>query len=95
MTIGTEEIERIAELARLALEPGGARTYARDLSAILELVARMNSVDTANVAPLAHPLEIPARLRPDEVTECDQREEYLRLAPRAEGGVYLVPKVIE
>lgn len=95
MTVGTEEIQRIAALARLGLEPGGAQTYARDLSAILELVARLDAVDTESVEPLAHPLEIPARLRPDEVTEGDRREEYLRLAPRAEDGVYLVPKVIE
>jgi aspartyl-tRNA(Asn)/glutamyl-tRNA(Gln) amidotransferase subunit C len=44
---------------------------------------------------MAHPLPMAQRLRPDEVTESDQRELFQRNAPRAERGMYLVPKVIE
>ena len=55
----------------------------------------MNAVDTDNVQPLAHPLEIDARLRPDVVTDENQREKNQRCAPQVKDGYYLVPKVIE
>ncbi|MCC7411338.1 MAG: Asp-tRNA(Asn)/Glu-tRNA(Gln) amidotransferase subunit GatC [Gammaproteobacteria bacterium] len=95
MSISSTELARIATLARLQLEPGEAESYARDLSAILDFVAQMDAVDTTGVAPLAHPLELPARLRADEVTEPDRREQFQALAPLVDKGLYLVPKVIE
>ena len=55
----------------------------------------MNSIDTTNVDPMAHPLEIKARLRIDKVTETNQRDTFQAHAPAVENGLYLVPKVIE
>ena len=55
----------------------------------------MNAVDTTGVAPMAHPLDMAQRLRPDEVAEPNQRERFQAIAPRVEAGLYLVPKVIE
>ena len=55
----------------------------------------MNAVDTSGVAPLAHPLEMAQRLRPDAVSEENQRELFQAIAPSTEAGLYLVPKVIE
>ncbi len=55
----------------------------------------MNKVDTQNVEPMAHPLDVTQRLRKDEVTEINQREKFQSVAPNAEKGLYLVPKVIE
>jgi aspartyl-tRNA(Asn)/glutamyl-tRNA(Gln) amidotransferase subunit C len=52
-------------------------------------------VDTTGVEPLAHPLEATQRLRPDIVTETDNRENFQQVAPQTEAGLYLVPKVIE
>jgi aspartyl-tRNA(Asn)/glutamyl-tRNA(Gln) amidotransferase subunit C len=69
--------------------------YARNLSSILDLVAQMNAVDTRGVQPLAHPLAMTQRLRPDEATEPDQRALFQSIAPQVEAGLYLVPKVIE
>lgn len=95
MSLDRSDIENIAHLARLALAPEQTARYATDLSSILELVARMDRVDTAGVTPMAHPLQMTQRLRPDQVTETDRRAQFQANAPLTEGGLYLVPKVIE
>ena len=95
MSLGPAEVAKIAHLARLAIREQDAPAYARNLSAILDLVAQMNAVDTAGVVPMAHPLDMAQRLRADEVAEPDQRERFQAIAPRTEAGLYLVPKVIE
>jgi aspartyl-tRNA(Asn)/glutamyl-tRNA(Gln) amidotransferase subunit C len=55
----------------------------------------MNAVDTKGVEPMAHPLHMAQRLRPDAVTEPNRREDFQAGAPATEDGLYLVPKVIE
>ena len=95
MSLGSAEVAKIAHLARLAIGEADIPAYARNLSSILELVAQMNAVDTTGVEPLAHPLEMAQRLRPDAVSESDQRERFQAIAPSVEAGLYLVPKVIE
>jgi aspartyl-tRNA(Asn)/glutamyl-tRNA(Gln) amidotransferase subunit C len=55
----------------------------------------MNAVETAAVEPLSHPLDRPLRLRPDEVTEADRRDDFQALAPETADGLYLVPRVVE
>jgi len=95
MTMKSGDVERIAHLARLAVDEDDIPLYARNLSDILDLVTQMNAVDTTQVEPMAHPLDQAQRLRPDEVTEVDQREKFQAIAPRVEDGLYLVPKVIE
>ncbi|MGB1952336.1 MAG: Asp-tRNA(Asn)/Glu-tRNA(Gln) amidotransferase subunit GatC [Marinobacter sp.] len=67
----------------------------KDLGNILDLVDQLAAADTANVEPLAHPLDAVQRLRADEVTETDQREAFQAIAPATENGLYLVPRVIE
>lgn len=89
------EVRKIAHLARLGVAEADIPDYARDLSAILALVAQMKEVDTAGVEPLAHPLDMVQRLRPDQVTETDQRQRLQAGAPLTEDGLYLVPRVIE
>jgi len=95
MSLDTEAVARIAYLARLGVEPREFQSYARNLSDILAFVEQLNAVDTGGVQPLAHPMEASQRLRADQVTETDQREQFQRIAPRVEAGLYLVPKVIE
>lgn len=95
MSLGPAEVKKIAYLARLAVGEDDIPEYARNLSAILDLVAQMNSVDTKDVSPMAHPQDAVQRLRPDEVLEADQREHFQSVAPQTEAGLYLVPKVIE
>ncbi len=95
MSLSVENVNRIAWLARVAIDADKVEAYARDLSGILDFVAQMDDIDTADVKPMAHPLEQTQRLRPDVPTEPDQREHFQHHAPRVEAGLYLVPKVIE
>ena len=96
MSLTRAQIESIAHLARLELEPAQIPAYQESLSRILELVGELERADTAGAAPMAHPLPgLTQRLRPDEVTEEDRHELYQASAPQVAGGLYLVPKVIE
>jgi aspartyl-tRNA(Asn)/glutamyl-tRNA(Gln) amidotransferase subunit C len=88
-------VDHIAHLARLAVSDAEANEYVVKLSRILEFVDQLRQADTAGVEPMAHPLAMAQRLRPDEVTETDQRDRTQRNAPQAEQGLYLVPRVIE
>lgn len=95
MSFDQSEVEKIANLAKLAIDADEAQQITADLARILGLVAVMEQVDTSDVEAMAHPLHMTQRLRPDSVTETDQRELYQRVAPAAEAGLYLVPRVIE
>lgn len=95
MSLDRSDVEKIAHLARLAVSEKEKERYAADLSNILFLVEQMNTVDTEGVSPMAHPLDMVQRLRADEPVEPDQRDLFQRIAPAAEGGLYLVPKVID
>jgi aspartyl-tRNA(Asn)/glutamyl-tRNA(Gln) amidotransferase subunit C len=95
MALKTADVEYITYLARLAINPEAVPNYGHDLSCILEFVEQMNKVDTTGIEPMAHPLETSQRLRPDEITEIDQREIFQSSAPEVEAGIYLVPKVID
>jgi aspartyl-tRNA(Asn)/glutamyl-tRNA(Gln) amidotransferase subunit C len=95
MGIDNSEVKKIAHLARLQLTDQEVAPYTESLSRILGLIEQMNAVDTTGVAPMAHPLDMHLRLREDTPTETDQRDEFQRLAPAVEAGLYLVPKVIE
>ena len=95
MSLQHSDIEKIAHLARLAVTEEDVPRHVRELSNILHMVEQMNSVDTHAVVPMAHPLEAGQRLRPDDITETDHREQFQSVAPQVEAGLYLVPKVIE
>ena len=70
-------------------------TARMQLSGIFDLIAEMQAVDTKGIAPMSHAQDLSQRLRDDVVTETDQRELLLSIAPQAEAGLYLVPQVIE
>ena len=91
----SDDIRKLADLARLEITAGEVADVSAKLSAIVGLVDELRSVATAGVTPMAHPLDQKQRLRADVVTEHDERELYQRNAPAVEQGLYLVPKVIE
>ncbi|CAB1277077.1 Asp-tRNA(Asn)/Glu-tRNA(Gln) amidotransferase subunit GatC [Candidatus Nitrosacidococcus tergens] len=95
MTLKSSDVERIAYLARLEINTKDIPAYTENLSHILEFVAQIDRVDVSGITPISHPLGAYQRLRPDEVTEIDRREDFQVNAPSVEAGVYLVPKVIE
>jgi len=82
-------------LARLKIDENEMPDYVNSLSSILDLVDKMQAVDTTDIEPLANPLDAAQRLRADAVTEENQREVLQSNAPQAEKGLFLVPKVIE
>lgn len=95
MSLSTDDVNKIAHLARLGIDPQDVVHYAQNISSILDLIAQMNTLDTDQVIPMAHPLDQTQRLRPDRVSEVNQRELFQGIAPQVEAGLYLVPKVIE
>ena len=95
MSLDKTQVEKIAHLARLQIDPADIPAYATNLSNILDLVEQMDAVDTEGVDPMAHPTDAVQRLREDVVTENDQRDQFQVIAPQVENGLYLVPKVIE
>jgi aspartyl-tRNA(Asn)/glutamyl-tRNA(Gln) amidotransferase subunit C len=95
MSLDRSDVEKIAHLARMALDEEHIASYATELSNILGLVEQLEAVETADVTPMAHPLHMAQRLRPDAVAEENHRDEYQAIAPRVETGLYLVPRVIE
>ena len=94
MSLSFHEVDKIARLARLYIQPEENVVMQEELSAILDLVSQMQMVDTTGVQPMAHPLAMSQRLRSDQVTEVNQREVFQSVAPQVEEGLYLVPKVI-
>lgn len=93
MTISIEHLEKIARLAYLNVEPNASQ-LAQDINDIMDFVNALQSVDTAKVTPLFHPLNQFQRLREDTVTEAQCLAELEAIAPLFEDNVYLVPKVI-
>ncbi len=95
MALSDDQVWRLARLARIAIRAEEFDPVLEQLNRVLGLVEEMRRVDTAGIEPMAHPLEATQRLRPDAVTESDRRELYQSVAPAVEGGLYLVPRVIE
>jgi aspartyl-tRNA(Asn)/glutamyl-tRNA(Gln) amidotransferase subunit C len=95
MSLDRSDVEKIAHLARLQINEADIPEYQSNLSNILELVDQMQQTDTTQFEPMANPLDAVQRLRPDQVTETDQRQALQANAPATEDGLFLVPKVIE
>lgn len=95
MSLTTNDVKKIAHLARLGIDESDIESYARDLSGMLDLMTQMSELNTDDVIPMAHPMDQVQRLRPDIVTEQNNREQFQAIAPQVEAGLYLVPKVIE
>ena len=95
MDLSIDDVKKISALARIEIEQQDIDGYVRDLGGILGLVDQLNSAETDEVTPMAHPMDQVQRLRVDQVTEQDQRELFQSQAPQVESGLYLVPKVIE
>ena len=99
MSLTTDQLQRIARLARIAVSPAESSAVTGRLNQVLGLIDRLQAQDTSGIEPMAHPLDgalpVRQRLRPDAVSEPDRRAEYQKPAPAVEEGLYLVPKVIE
>jgi aspartyl-tRNA(Asn)/glutamyl-tRNA(Gln) amidotransferase subunit C len=95
MSLTPDQLQRIAVLARIDVSDEELRGVTERLNRVLALIDQLQSIDTRDIEPMSHALDLVQRLRPDQVTEPDRREDYQRGAPAVEQGLYLVPKVIE
>lgn len=97
MALSVEEVRRIAALARLRLEPGEESRLAGELSAILDYVRQLESLDVSGVEPMTHALAAgeETQLRPDEVHPGLPPGRALANAPAREGTCFKVPRIIE
>ena len=99
MSLTSQDIDRIANLARLALQPAEAEHMREQINGFFSIVEAMQAVDTTGVQPMAHPVaaiqDVQLRLLDDVVSEPNHREANQQSAPAVERGLFLVPKVIE
>lgn len=95
MSVTADQVRHIANLARIAMSDEEIERLVPELNNILGWVEQLGEVDTDGVEPLATVVEQELRLRDDEVTDGDCRDDILANAPQAEHGFFAVPKVIE
>ena len=95
MNIERQEIEKLAILARIAIDESTIAEVTERLDSVLGLVDQLQAAETSGVEAVSHPMQGTQRLRDDEVSEINQREALQAIAPDTEEGLFLVPKVIE
>lgn len=95
MAIDQDTVQKVANLARLQVDDADSTELASRLSDILAMVDQLQQADVDGIEPMAHPLDVSQPLRADEVTASDLRDKVMTLAPAAEDGCFLVPRVIE
>ncbi|HEY8930776.1 MAG TPA: Asp-tRNA(Asn)/Glu-tRNA(Gln) amidotransferase subunit GatC [Mucilaginibacter sp.] len=95
MTIDKETVDKIAHLARLELSETETQDMIKDMSKILDFMAKLNEIDTTGVEPLVYMTDEVNVLREDVVKQQITHEEALLNAPKQDGEYFLVAKVIE
>lgn len=95
VSLTADDVRNVARLARLGLDEAAIAEYSRQLSSILDVVDHLQRADASDVEPMAHPLDLTARLRPDVARATVDREAFQAIAPDTAEGLYRVPKVIE
>ncbi|TNF36729.1 MAG: Asp-tRNA(Asn)/Glu-tRNA(Gln) amidotransferase subunit GatC [Gammaproteobacteria bacterium] len=93
--IDRDTVSQVAGLARIRVSEAEIPELTQRLGNILAMVDALQAADTQGIEPLSNPLDATQRLRPDAVTEPNQRDRLLALAPASEQGLFLVPRVIE
>jgi aspartyl-tRNA(Asn)/glutamyl-tRNA(Gln) amidotransferase subunit C len=99
MSLTTDDIHRLAKLARIDITTVETERTLTELNNIFSMVETLQAVDTEGLVPLCHPIDtiqqMQLRLRDDVVTETDARDANMANAPQKENGLFLVPKVLE
>ena len=95
MALTLDDVHRIAHLARIEIDAAAAAEVHGKLLAIFAMINELQAVDTTGIVPMAHAQDVMLPLRDDVVTTRDQRALYQSVAPAVDGGLYLVPRVVE
>ncbi len=93
--LSREEIQRVAVLARLKLTEAEVDSLASELAQILGHMEQLNELDTDDVEPMVHAIELQNVFRPDEIRESLPREDALSNAPKSDGRYFQVPQILE
>jgi aspartyl-tRNA(Asn)/glutamyl-tRNA(Gln) amidotransferase subunit C len=92
--LAAKDVAKVALLARLALSDDELARMTGELSKIVGFVSMLGEVDTASIAPLAHPLDTQNVFRDDVPAPSLSTSEALQSAPRHDGECFLVPAVL-
>ena len=95
MSLGLDDVYRIAELAHVGINEEAAQRMQAELNDIFKMIERIQAVDTEGVEPMMHPHDGVQRLREDKVVFGNNREENMKNAPEEFEGLFLVPQIIE
>lgn len=95
MKLSLDEVKYVAQLARIEFSDEELEKFRTQLDAIIGYIEKMNELDTENVKPTSHVVDVNNVLREDEVGNSLPREEVLKNAPCSENGFFKVPKIIE
>ena len=93
--LSSEDVEKVATLARLKLSGEELQQVAKQLDGILDYVAVLDEVDVSDVEPMAHVADVTNAFRDDEVRTSLPREASLSNAPKTDGKYFLVPQILE
>ena len=95
MSIDKSDIKHLCNLSKLNLDEDEQSVFLSQMQSILGMIEELQEVDTGDIEPMAHPLQMSQRLRVDEITEFNERDKYLKNTEFTEDGFYKVPKVID
>jgi aspartyl-tRNA(Asn)/glutamyl-tRNA(Gln) amidotransferase subunit C len=95
MPLTSSDVKRIAHLARIEITEAETEQTLGQLNGIFKLIEQLQSVDTAGIEPMSHPLGGGQRLREDVATDHPDRDAIMKNAPASQDGLFLVPRVIE
>jgi aspartyl-tRNA(Asn)/glutamyl-tRNA(Gln) amidotransferase subunit C len=93
--ITIQEVEHVADLARLEFDEGEKKKLAEQLGRILDYIGQLNELDTTEVESTSHVIPVKNVVRPDVVKPSLTRDEALNNAPSSVDGLFEVPKIIE
>lgn len=95
MSLNEKQIKEIAFLARVNVCDSEIEKTTSDVNNILALMADLAKINTEEIQPMSHPIDMCQRLREDDVIEKDESKKLQKIAPNTDNGYFLVPKVIE
>ena len=95
MPISSKQILQVSDLARIKIEQDQINLLTEKIGEIISFVDKLKTIDTDGIVPLFNPLDAVQKLRSDAITEIDESEKYLEIAPVVENNLFIVPKVID
>ena len=95
MPITSKQIIQISNLARIKIEKDQVHILTEKIGEIISFVDKLKTIDTNEIEPLLNPLDAIQKLRSDKITEIDESENFLGIAPSVSKNLFVVPKVLD